>query len=96
MSNIQIPENRTVIENVRWKTYVALAKQRRGNVPRMCFDKGVLEMTSPGQNHENIGSLIGRIVETYSEVKNIDLLTVASTTFKRKELQKAFEADESY
>ena len=62
----------------------------------MTFDEGVLELMSPRRQHENIGSLIGRLVETYTEVLNIEIQTVASTTFKRKDLQKAFEADESY
>ncbi|MDA1231917.1 MAG: Uma2 family endonuclease [Planctomycetota bacterium] len=89
-------ETRTVLENVRWDTFVELSEQRRGSVPRMTFDEGVLELMSPRRQHENIGSLIGRIVETYTEVVDIEIQTVASTTFKRKDLQKAFEADESY
>jgi len=89
-------ETRTVLENVRWDTFVELSEQRRGSVPRMTFDEGVLELMSPRRQHENIGSLIGRIVETYTEVLDIEIQTVASTTFKRKDLQKAFEADESY
>ena len=35
-------------------------------------------------------------METYTEVLGIEVQSVASTTFKRKDLQKAFEADESY
>ncbi len=89
-------ETRTVLENVRWETFVELAEQRPGSVPRMTFDEGVLELMSPRRQHENIGSLIGRVVETYTEVMGIEIQTVASTTFKRKDLQKAFEADESY
>jgi Uma2 family endonuclease len=89
-------ETRTVLENVQWETFVELAEQRRGSVPRMTFDEGVLELMSPRRQHENIGSLIGRLVETYTEVRDIEIQTVASTTFKRKDLQKAFEADESY
>jgi len=90
------PETRTVLENIRWETFVELAEQRRGSVPRMTFDEGVLELMSPRRQHENIGSLIGRLVETYTEVRDIEIQSVASTTFKRKDLQKAFEADESY
>jgi Uma2 family endonuclease len=90
------PETRTVLENIRWETFVELAEQRRGSVPRMTFDEGVLELMSPRRQHENIGSLIGRLVETYTEVRGIEIQSVASTTFKRKDLQKAFEADESY
>ena len=93
---IESPETRTVLENVRWETFLELAEQRRGSVPRMTYDNGVLEMMSPRRQHENIGRLIGRMIETYSEVLEIEIQSVASTTFKRKELKRAFEADESY
>lgn len=96
MQLIYEPETRTVLENVRWETFVELADQRRGSVPRMTYDEGVLELMSPRRQHENIGSLIGRMVETFTEVHAIEIQTVASTTFKRKDLKKAFEADESY
>ncbi len=90
------PETRMVLENVAWETYIALADQRRGSVPRMTYDNGVLEMMSPKREHENIGRLIGRLVETYSELKDIEIISVASVTVKRSDLSKAFEADESY
>lgn len=96
MQTLVSSETRTVLENIRWDTFVEIAEQRRGGVPRMTFDEGVLELMSPLRQHENIGSLIGRLVETYTEVLEIEIVSVASTTFKRKDLQKAFEADESY
>jgi Uma2 family endonuclease len=96
MQSTLTSETRMVLENVRWDTFVELSEHRRGSVPRMTFDEGVLELMSPRRQHENIGRLIGRLVETYTEVLNIEIQTVASTTFKRKDLQKAFEADESY
>ena len=96
MEAIVSSEMRTVLDNIRWETFVELAEQRRGSVPRMTFDNGVLELMSPRRQHESIGSLIGRLVGTYTEVKGIEIQSVASTTFKRKDLQKAFEADESY
>ena len=96
MQLIASPETRTVLENVRWETFVDLAEQRRGSVPRMTYDEGVLELMSPKRQHENIGRLIGRLVETYTDVLQIEIQSVASTTFKRRDLKKAFEADESY
>ncbi len=89
-------ETRTLLENVRWETYCELAEQRRGSVPRMTYFDGMLELMSPRRQHENIGRLIGRMVETYTEVRGIEIQSVASTTFKRKELKSGFEADESY
>ncbi|MCY2976199.1 MAG: Uma2 family endonuclease [Planctomycetota bacterium] len=89
-------ETRTVLENVRWETFIELSEQRRRSFPRVTYDEGVLELASPLRQHENIGRLIGRIFETFTEVMGIKIQSVASTTFKRSDLKKAFEADESY
>lgn len=89
-------ESRTVLENVRWATFLELADGRSGSVPRMTYDRGVLELMTPRRQHENIGRLIGRMVEAYSEVRGIEITSCASTTFKRFDLDRAFEPDESY
>jgi len=89
-------ETRIVLENVSWEVFVALADERRGSVPRMTYDEGVLEMMSPKRKHENISCLLGRMIEAYSEIKGIEILSVASVTVKRSDLKKAYEADESY
>lgn len=89
-------ETRMVLEKISWETFVALANEREGSVPRMTYDDGVLEMMSPKRKHENLGRLIGRMIEAYSEVKGIEILSVASVTVKRSDLRKAYEADESY
>ncbi len=96
MPQLASAETRTVLENVRWETFLELAEGRPGSVPRMTFDQGMLELMTPRRQHENIGCLIGRIVETYSEVRGIEILSCASTTFKRVDLDRAFEPDESY
>jgi Uma2 family endonuclease len=89
-------ETRTVLDNVRWETFLELAEGRSGSVPRMTYDRGVLELMTPRRQHEQLGCLIGRMVETYSEVRGIEILSCASTTFKRVDLDRAFEPDESY
>jgi len=89
-------ESRTVLENVRWETFLELADGRSGSVPRMTYDRGVLELMTPRRQHESIGRLIGRMVEAYSEVRGIEITSCASTTFKRFDLDRAFEPDESY
>lgn len=40
-------ETRTVLENVRWDTFVELSEQRRGSVPRMTFDEVDLTIDPP-------------------------------------------------
>lgn len=89
-------ETRTVLDNVRWETFLELAEGRGGSVPRMTYDRGVLELMTPRRQHEQLGCLIGRMVETFSEVREVEILSCASTTFKRSDLDRAFEPDESY
>jgi Uma2 family endonuclease len=96
MSLVASAETRTVLENVRWETFLELADGRSGSVPRMTYDQGVLELMTPRRQHEQIGRLIGRMVEAFSEVRGIEILSCASTTFKRWDLDRAFEPDESY
>ena len=38
-------ETRIVLENVSWETFVALADERRGSIPRMKYNEGALETT---------------------------------------------------
>jgi len=90
------PETRTLIENVRWETYVALSDDRRGNVPRITYDQGLMELMSPKKEHEKIKTLLGRLVAAYAEAIGIETDSVASTTFRREDLGRGFEADESY
>ena len=93
---LQPAETRIVLDGISWDAFEKLADEREGSVPRMTYDQGVLELMSPLRVHENMGCLLGRLVETWTEVFEIEILSVASTTFKRKDLKRAFEADESY
>lgn len=89
-------EIRTVVENVSWETYVSLADNRPGGIPRMTFDQGALELMSPKKEHEKIKSLLGKMVNAFCETREIEIECVASTTFRRQDLDRGFEADESY
>ena len=89
-------EQRVVIDNVRWSTYIALLEDAGNRHGRMTYDQGVLEIMSPSKSHENVGCLIGRMVETFTEELRIEIVSVASTTVKLELLQRGFEADEAY
>lgn len=94
---IAIPaESRNLVENVAWETYVTLADGRRGCVPRMTYDQGRMELMSPRKEHENIKSLLARFVVAFAEARDIEIVSVASTTFRREDLGRGFEADDSY
>ena len=51
---------------------------------------------SPSTTHRSVKQLIGRMIEIFTEVLDIDIRSVSSTTFKRADLKRSFEADESY
>lgn len=55
-----------------------------------------MELMSPKKDHEKVKALLGRLVAAYAEAKAIDIESVASTTFRRKDLERGFEADEAF
>ncbi|TWT97529.1 Uma2 family endonuclease [Neorhodopirellula pilleata] len=89
-------EIRLLMDNVRWETYVALADGRRGSLPRIVYDRGLMELMSPKKEHEKIKTLLGRLIAAYAEAVELDIDSVASLTFRREDLQRGFEADESF
>ncbi|WP_182864617.1 Uma2 family endonuclease [Rhodopirellula sp. JC639] len=89
-------EQRVLLRSVSWQTYEALADNADRAGRLMTYDQGLLEIISPSIAHESDKSLLRRLVEMYSLVRGIDLASSASTTFKRPDLKRGFEADESY
>src|ERR1051326_6381928 len=89
-------EQRTVLQGVRWSTFEALLADLGPHRGRIAYDQGVLEIMSPGQTHEGLKKLIGRLVETFTVVMGIEILSTSALTLKSAKLQKAVEADESY
>lgn len=97
MSATYLPaEQRIAISSVSWETYGALVDEVQTAGKRMAFDQGVLEIMSPMIPHETAKRLLGRMIERFTEIHGIDLLSSASTTFRRSDLRRGFEADESY
>jgi len=46
-SSVASAETRTLLEIVRWETYVELADSRRGSIPLMTYFEGMLELMNP-------------------------------------------------
>jgi Uma2 family endonuclease len=92
----QLSEQRVVIENVRWSTYLALLEDAGNRHGRMTYDQGLLEIMAPSKSHEHVGRLIGRLIEAFTEEGQIEIVSVASMTIKREALLRGFEADEAY
>ncbi|MFP4009620.1 MAG: Uma2 family endonuclease [Spirulinaceae cyanobacterium] len=91
------PINRTILSNIRWQTYQALVldlAQTAGK--RLTYDRGQLEIMTPLPEHEVTKRLLGRIVETTTEVLGIEIYSLGSATWSREDLQRGLEPDECY
>ncbi len=90
-------EERVVLNGVPWQTFehlLTVLGDRRG--ARLTYDRGALEIMSPLYRHENAKRLIGRLIETWTLERNIDMASAGSSTLKREDLGRGVEPDECY
>lgn len=87
-------EQRVVLRDASWETYERLLVERgEAPVPRLAFDRGVLELMSPGKRHETLTRLVTQLVGVVGEIWDLDVADLGSTTFRRVEWQRGFEPD---
>lgn len=91
------PDQHVLLRNITWEQYVALAESRGESAsPRLTYLEGELEIMSPSGDHERTKTLIGRLIEAYDEEREIGLVGMGSTTFRRAAKQRGLEPDECY
>lgn len=95
MTTVSVPpEERMVLPSVRWDTYARLlddhADQRS---PRFTYDRGVLEIMSPGSRHESLAEFASLLVAMIADVRGMDVALLGSTTFKDEGWERGFEPD---
>lgn len=91
------PEQKIVLNDVSWETYQQLlTNYQDSSSPRLTYDRGVLEIMSPSQEHETTNYIIELMVEIIAEEIGIDVLGLGSTTFKREDLKRGFEPDSCF
>lgn len=92
-----LTEERAVISHVSWETYERLlADDEERNVPRMTYDQGVLELVTPSMPHDESARTIERFVDFTAALLGVPIRSVGSTTFRRQDLRRGFEADASF
>jgi Uma2 family endonuclease len=88
------PEQRTLLQYVSWETYEGLLSDHLDtSTPHFNFDRGVLEIMSPSSQHEEYKQALTLLVETLADGLGMDIRNLGSTTFKRTDLERGFEAD---
>lgn len=91
------PENITILTEIRWETYQALVLDLAETPSKkLTYDQGILEIITPLPEHEVNKRLLGRMVETTTEVLGLEIASFGSTTWSQETLKKGIEPDECY
>lgn len=85
------------LTKVSWETYERLLADDAGRRrPLLTYDRGVLEIVSPSPEHDRDAETLKLVVTTVSTARSIPVVWFASTTFRRPDLERGFEADGSF
>ena len=85
-----------VLEDVSWELYEKLLSDIGDRPIRVTYDDGRMEIMSPLPEHERSKKLIGRMIEALTFELGIEMVSLGSTTFRRREKRKGLEPDECY
>jgi Uma2 family endonuclease len=86
-----------VLSNATWADYQRMLEIRGDHsAPRISYLEGRLEIMSPSETHEDIKSLLGRLVEVFCLERGIEFRTLGSWTLEDKASERGVEPDECY
>lgn len=90
-------DQRIVLHEVPWSHYeLMLAVRGEAQVPRMAYSCGELELMSPSKDHEHIASRIGRLIEEYAALTDLEVEPYGSWTVRNARRARGIEPDECY
>lgn len=86
-----------LLHNISWKSYLQMSDSVQGESKvHFTYDQGRLEIMVVSIKHELLKKLLAILLERLAENLDIDFLAAGSTTFRREDLERAFEPDECY
>lgn len=85
-----------VLDGVSWETYEQILRDLQDRPIRVTYDGGNIEMMAPLEDHEEWKKHYARLIETMCDERDLVIVALGSTTFRRKDLKKAIEPDECY
>lgn len=85
------------LQNISWEMYEEIVEElERDRKTRINYGKGILEIMAPSPEHEDDKAIIGDLVKVILEELDLEFRSLASTTFKNREMQVALEPDECF
>jgi Uma2 family endonuclease len=85
------------LSGISWQTYKALmADVGEERAWRIAYEKGVLEIRMPRQNHEVPKGLLESLIEAIADELAIEVMKLGSLTLEREELARAIEPDSCF
>lgn len=89
-----LAEQRVVLHNVSWETYERILLDHvDSSLPRFTFDHGELEIMSPSAEHERYSRRIDYLLGVLADERDVEMEALGSTTFRRPDFERGFEAD---
>src|SRR5688500_86372 len=85
-----------VLEDMSWGLYERLLREIGDRPIRVTYDQGRLEMMSPLPEHEDAKKIIDLLIRGITLELGIEVKSLGSTTYRRKDRQKGLEPDECY
>jgi Uma2 family endonuclease len=92
----EIVVHRLTLRGISWSLYEQLLAAVGDGLPRMTYDRGMLEMEMLSQRHEALNWIAGRFIEAFADELGIDYMPVGSMTWRRQAIEGGLEPDESY
>ncbi|MDJ0552921.1 MAG: Uma2 family endonuclease [Microcoleaceae cyanobacterium MO_207.B10] len=92
-----IPEKRIVFYNLNWQKYQTIIEALgESRLARIIYDRGVLEITMPLEEHEFAREIIGLFIRILVLEMGLKIKTLGSTTLNYPELDRGAEPDNCY
>ena len=89
-------EDRSVLREISWETYIKLCDENRSRSTQMAYFKGELEIMTVGLRHELSKDRIGSLVGILAEALGVEYEGTGQHTFQHNRKRIGFEADLSF
>jgi len=92
-----VGERRVTFHHLNWQAYRQILQAVGENrTARLTYDRGILEITMPLEEHEFAGRLIERLIYFLVVEMGLKIKTMGSTTLQREDLDRSPEPDNAY